>query len=238
MILAGQVLVEGRVMDKPGMRVSTGAAIQLKARPRYVSRGGSKLEAALQTFATSVQGATAADIGASTGGFTDCLLQHGASRVYSIDVGYGQLAWTLRRDQRVVVMERTNARYLTELPEPLHLATIDVSFISLKLVLPAVRQLVAPDGEIIVLIKPQFEAGRRKVRKGGVVRDPAVHRAVLLDVLGWAVQHGFEVRGLMRSPLLGPAGNVEFLAHLQPTSSTMVTLSEDLIERCVPCSSF
>jgi 23S rRNA (cytidine1920-2'-O)/16S rRNA (cytidine1409-2'-O)-methyltransferase len=156
----------------------------------------------------------AADVGASTGGFTDCLLQRGASKVYAIDVGYGQLAWRLRQHPRVVVMERTNARYLESLPEPIDLATVDVSFISLELVLPRVMSWLRPAGDIIALIKPQFEAGREEVGKGGVVKDPEVHRAVLDKILTWAVDHGLAVRGLIASPLKGPAGNVEFLAYL------------------------
>ncbi len=236
MILAGQVLVNDRVLDKPGMRVLVRAEIKVKARPRYVSRGGLKLEAALKSFPVQAQGVVAADVGASTGGFTDCLLQHGAARVYSIDVGYGQLAWKLRQDRRVVVMERVNARYLTELPEPICLAVTDVSFISLKLVLPAVRRLLVPGGQVIALIKPQFEAGQRQVRRGGVVKDPAVHRAVLCDLLGWATAHGLAVKGIIPSPLLGPAGNIEFLAHLQLTSGPTAPPSEEMIGQCVAAS--
>ncbi len=213
LIMAGQVLVDGRVVDKPGTRVSQEADITLKATLPYVSRGGLKLEAALDHFAVEVAGVVAADVGASTGGFTDCLLQRGASKVYAIDVGYGQLAWRLRNDPRVVVMERVNVRYLEGLPELVDLATVDVSFISLELVLPAVIGFLKSDGEIVALIKPQFEAGRKQVGKGGVVRDPTVYRAVLRKVLLWAQEHGLVVRGLMTSPLKGPAGNVEFLAH-------------------------
>jgi 23S rRNA (cytidine1920-2'-O)/16S rRNA (cytidine1409-2'-O)-methyltransferase len=214
LIMAGQVMVDGRVVDKSGTRVSGEADITLKATLPYVSRGGLKLKAALDRFAIEVTGVIAADVGASTGGFTDCLLQHGASKVYAIDVGYGQLAWRLRQDPRVVVMERVNVRYLEGLPEPVDLATVDVSFISLELVLPAVIGFLKPHGDIVALIKPQFEAGRKQVGKGGVVKDPAVHRAVLRKVLLWADGHGLAVRGLMASPLKGPAGNVEFLAHL------------------------
>jgi len=222
LIMAGQVMVDGRVVDKPGTRVSQEADITLKETLPYVSRGGLKLEAALDRFAIEVTGVIAADVGASTGGFTDCLLQHGASKVYAIDVGYGQLAWRLRNDPRVVVMERVNVRYLEGLPEPVDLATVDVSFISLELVLPAVIGFLKPHGDIVALIKPQFEAGRKQVGKGGgrkqvgkggVVKDPEVHRAVLCKVLLWADGHGLTVHGLMASPLKGPAGNVEFLAH-------------------------
>ena len=212
LIRAGLVRVAGRVSDKPGTQVATNVAVTLQARPRFVSRGGEKLEAALARFGLDVTGAVAADVGASTGGFTDCLLQHGARRIYAIDVGYGQLAWRLRNDPRVVVMERTNARYLESLPEPVGLITADVSFISLELILPTVINWLTPSsGEVIALIKPQFEAGRREVGKGGVVRDPQVHRRVLERVLGIAAELGLGLRGLMPSPLRGPAGNVEFL---------------------------
>ncbi|RLC56795.1 MAG: TlyA family rRNA (cytidine-2'-O)-methyltransferase, partial [Chloroflexota bacterium] len=183
LIRAGLVRVAGQVADKPGTQVATNAAITLQARPRFVSRGGEKLEAALVRFGLDVRGWVAADVGASTGGFTDCLLQHGARRVYAIDVGYGQLDWRLRNDPRVVVMERTNARYLESLPEPVDLVTVDVSFISLGLILPMAVRWLKPGGQVVALIKPQFEAGRREVGKGGVVRDPQVHRRVLERVL-------------------------------------------------------
>ena len=220
LIRAGLVRVRGQVADKPGPQVATNVEITLQARPRFVSRGGEKLEAALARFGLDVTGAVAADVGASTGGFTDCLLQHGACRVYAIDVGYGQLAWRLRNDPRVVVMERTNARYLESLPEPVGLVTADVAFISLGLILPAaVRWFTPPQppptgggkGEVVALIKPQFEAGRREVGKGGVVRDPKVHRRVLERVVSIAAELGLGLCGLMPSPLRGPAGNVEFL---------------------------
>ncbi len=211
LIRAGEVLVEGQLFDKPGMRVDVNAEIVLRARPRYVSRGGEKLAAALARFPVQVAGRVAADVGASTGGFTDCLLQHGAARVYAIDVGYGQLAWSLRQDPRVVVMERTNARYLESLPEPVHLIVSDVSFISLRLIYATAVHWLKPRGDVVSLIKPQFEAGRRDVGKGGVVRDPAVHRRVLHEVVEAMAALGLGLRGLMRSPLRGPAGNVEFL---------------------------
>ena len=233
LIMAGQVLVEGRVVDKPGAKVPVDADIRLRAKLPYVSRGGIKLAAALEAFGVDVEGAVAADVGASTGGFTDCLLQRGARRVYAIDVGYGQLAWRLRRDPRVVVMERTNVRYLDSLPEPVDLATVDVSFISLELVLPKVMGWLKPGGEIIALIKPQFEAGREKVGKGGVVRDPEVHRAVLGKILGWAVDHGLAVRGLIPSPIKGPAGNVEFLVHLRRGPGETSIDIEEAIAGCV-----
>ena len=233
MIMAAQVLVNGQVVDKPGTRVPTAAEITIKKKLAYVSRGGLKLKAALNAFVVDVQGKVAADIGASTGGFTDCLLQHGAARVYAIDVGYGQLAWKLRQDPRVVIMERVNARYLTALSEPVDVATIDVSFISLKLILPAVQQFLTPSGQIIALIKPQFEAGRKQVGKGGVVKDPAVHRAVLYDVLEWATSNGLRVNGVITSPLRGPAGNVEFLSHLVLHADQPGPALDEMIEKCL-----
>jgi 23S rRNA (cytidine1920-2'-O)/16S rRNA (cytidine1409-2'-O)-methyltransferase len=214
LIMAGEVRVGGQLVDKPGTTVPVDAAIEIKARPRFASRGGDKLDAALTAFQLDPAGWLCADVGASTGGFTDCLLQHGAAKVYAIDVGGGILEWKLRNDSRVVVMENTNARYVERLPEPVRLATIDASFISLKILLPAVMKWLTPDGEIIALIKPQFEAGRDRVGRKGVVRDPEVHREVLIDVLRFAASIGLETRGLTRSPLLGPAGNVEFLARL------------------------
>ncbi len=196
--------------------------------PRFVSRGGDKLEAALAAFPVGVSGRVCADVGASTGGFTDCLLQHGAAKVYTIDVGKGILHWKLRSDARVVVMEETNARYVEALPEPVSLVTIDASFISLKILLPVVKGWLpsplrpSPDGrgdgvraKCIALIKPQFEAGRKEFAKHkGVIRDPEVHQAILLDVLAFAQDQGFGVRGLLRSPVVGPKGNIEFLAWL------------------------
>lgn len=211
LICAGEVLVDGQLADKPGMAAPESAEVTFKARPRFVGRGGEKLAAALERFAVDVTGKTAADVGASTGGFTDCLLQHGAARVYAIDVGYGQLAWTLRQDPRVVVMERTNARYLEALAEPVALIVSDVSFISLRLIYETAARWLAPGGEVVSLIKPQFEAGREQVGKGGVVRDPEAHRQVLEAVTAALAALGLGLQGLMASPLLGPAGNVEFL---------------------------
>ncbi|MCS7178292.1 MAG: TlyA family RNA methyltransferase [Anaerolineae bacterium] len=210
-IRAGKVRVAGRVMDQPGALVTRDVPVVVAARPRFVSRGGEKLEAALVGFGVDVRGWVVADVGASTGGFTDCLLQRGAVRVYAIDVGYGQLDWRLRNDPRVVVMERTNARHLERLPEPVHLVTVDVSFISLRLIFPRAVGWLGPQGQVIALIKPQFEAGRQDVGKGGVVRDPAVHRRVLEEVIRAAADLGLTLCGLMVSPLLGPAGNREFL---------------------------
>jgi len=213
LILAGKVLVEGKVISKPGAFVHPKASIEVKEGLPYVSRGGLKLEFALKTFGVDPAGKVAIDVGASTGGFTDCLLQHGASKVYAVDVGYGQLAWKLRQDPRVVVLERTNIRYLASLPELVDLATIDVSFISLRLVLPPVLNLLKPEAEIVALIKPQFEAGREKVGKKGVVRDPQVHREVLESLIDFAHGLGLSTSGLTVSPLLGPEGNVEFFAY-------------------------
>jgi 23S rRNA (cytidine1920-2'-O)/16S rRNA (cytidine1409-2'-O)-methyltransferase len=211
LICAGEVRVNGELVDKPGATVPVAAEITLKARPRFVGRGGEKLAAALARFPVEVAGKAVADIGASTGGFTDCLLQHGAAKVYAIDVGYGQLAWKLRQDARVVVMERTNARHLAALPEPVALVVSDVSFISLRLIYAAAVHWLQPGGEVVSLIKPQFEAGRRQVEKGGVVRDPSVHRQVLEEVTESLAGLGLGLRGLMVSPLQGPAGNIEFL---------------------------
>lgn len=214
LILARDVTVNGQVVDRAGANVKPGDELALVEKARFASRGGEKLDHALEHFGIEVAGYVAADLGASTGGFTDCMLQRGAARVYAIDVGYGQLAERLRTDPRVVVMDRTNARNLDALPEPAGFASIDVSFISLALVLPAVARILSPGGVCLPLVKPQFEAGRRDVGKGGVVRDPATHRRVLLAVAEAAQRDGFGLRGLTASPLRGPAGNVEFLAHL------------------------
>lgn len=214
MIMAGEVMVGGKVADKPGMPVDVSAEIVVKSKSRFVSRGGEKLAAALEAFPIDVTGRDAADVGASTGGFTDCLLQNGVGRVFAIDVGYGQLDYRLRQDPRVVTIERTNARYLESLPTPVSLVVMDASFISLRLLLPVVQHWLTPKADVIPLIKPQFEAGRSDVGKGGVVRDPAVHRRVLQEVLEAAQAQGFVPRGLIQSPLKGPAGNVEFLAWL------------------------
>lgn len=212
LIMAGNVLVDGHRVDKPGRRVPVNASIEVKARMPYVSRGGFKLAAILDHLGLDVGGWVCVDVGASTGGFTDVLLQRGASRVYAIDVGYGQLAWKLRNDPRVVVMERTNIRYVERLPDLCDLATIDVSFIGLHLVLPPVCNLVRDEGWIIALIKPQFEAGPKNVGKGGIVRDPQVHRDVLHRVLSEAAHLNLGLQALIRSPILGAEGNVEFLA--------------------------
>lgn len=216
LIAAGQVLVDEVVWDKPGRRVAEGAAVRLRGETlRYVSRGGLKLEAALDAWPVDPTGRVCADLGASTGGFTDCLLQRGAARVYAVDVGYGQLAWKLRTDARVVVMERVNARSLEALPEPVSLVVGDLSFISLDRILPAVRRLLAPGGEAVLLVKPQFEVGPAAVGRGGVVRDPAARAAAVRAVAAAAVAAGFTVRGEMESPVPGQkAGNVEHLLWL------------------------
>jgi 23S rRNA (cytidine1920-2'-O)/16S rRNA (cytidine1409-2'-O)-methyltransferase len=216
-ILAGEVLVDEQPITKAGTLVDADATIRFRSRRLpYASRGGIKLEKALREFHIEVDGKTALDVGASTGGFTDCLLTHGISRVFAVDVGYGQLAWRLRKDPRVVVFERTNIRYLevSALPSAVDLATIDVSFISLKLVLSQVKNLLAPGGEIIALIKPQFEVGKGKVGKGGVVRSHEEHARVINEVKTAAVELGFNIRGVTESPLLGPKGNKEFLMYL------------------------
>lgn len=207
----------GEPLDKPGMTVPDDFVFEIVAQQPYVSRGGEKLAAAFDAFDFDVRDRVCMDVGASTGGFTDCLLQHGAARVYAIDVGYGQLAWELRQNPRVVTLERTNIRHLTaealgDRPERF---TVDCSFISLRLVLPAIRELMMPSHEGVALIKPQFEAGRDQIGKGGVVRDEGVREAVVEGVTGYAGELGFEIAGVIPSPLLGPAGNREYLAHLR-----------------------
>lgn len=215
LVMAGQVRVDGQVALKPSVNLETNAVITVDHGPPFVSRGGEKLAAALDHFPITVQDKICADVGASTGGFTDCLLQHGAARVYAIDVGRGILHWKLRKDRRVVVMEETNARYLERLPELVELVTIDASFISLKVLLPVVKGWLEPNADLVVLVKPQFEAGRQEVAKGdGVIRDPLVHQRILEEVLSFAQSVGFEAKEAIRSPLLGPKGNVEFLAWL------------------------
>ncbi len=217
-IMSGLVFVRGQRVDKPGTAVLNDAEIEVRGNVLpYVSRGGLKLEKAMASFPIHLEGAVCGDIGASTGGFTDCMLQNGAAKVYAVDVGYGQLAWKLRSDERVVCLERTNARYLTceQIPQPLDFASIDVSFISLKLILPAVCGVLKPEGHVACLVKPQFEAGREKVGKKGVVRDPAVHREVLEHFLDHARESGFAVLGLTYSPIRGPEGNIEYLGYLE-----------------------
>ena len=217
-IMAGLVFVNGQRADKPGMAVSHDVHLEVRgsALP-FVSRGGYKLDKALKVFPVDPIGKICLDCGASTGGFTDVLLQHGAKKVYSVDVGYGQLAWKLRTDERVVNLERTNLRYVTEeqIPEPIELAVMDVSFISIRLVIPAVHRLLVPDADYICLIKPQFEAGREEVGKKGVVRDSAVHEHVVQGILDFAQAEGFSVLGLDYSPMKGPEGNIEYICHLR-----------------------
>ncbi len=217
-IMAGLVFVEDQRSDKPGTPVAEDANVEVRGHAlRYVSRGGLKLEKAMATFPITLEGKICADIGASTGGFTDCMLQKGAAKVYAVDVGYGQLDWKLRSDPRVVCLERTNARYLTRevIPEALDFASIDVSFISLKLIFPALYALLRDGGEVACLIKPQFEAGREKVGKKGVVRDPKVHLEVLESFLAFVPGAGYTVMGLDYSPIKGPEGNIEYLGYLR-----------------------
>ena len=216
LILAGRVRVDSKIIDKAGASVKPGSTIEVLEQNEFVSRGGEKLEHAIQHFHPEIEGKVALDVGASTGGFTDCLLQHGARKVYAVDVGYGQLAWQLRNDSRVVVMERTNARNLTleMFEEQPRFATIDVSFISLTLVVPPVAAVLVGDGEILALIKPQFEAGRENVGKGGVVRDEAMHKQVIEKIARFAREIGLYSMGVVESPLRGPAGNKEFFIYL------------------------
>lgn len=230
LILAGQVAVEGQCTTRAGTRVPVQAVVTLRGEPSpYVSRGGDKLAAALAAFELDVRERVALDVGASTGGFTDCLLQAGAARIYAVDVGYGQLHWRLRTDPRVIVLERTNARFLgaEHVPEPVGLLTIDASFISLRLLLPGLTVLLHPESDSIVLIKPQFEVGKGQVGKGGVVRDCRLHHQVLMQVLGDAQACGLGVCDGMVSPLRGPKGNREFLVHLRLAS---VSLSPAALE--------
>ena len=216
LIMAGQVYVNEQKADKAGDTVAEGDRVEVRGKKlAYVSRGGLKLEKALRVFPIDLSGKICLDIGASTGGFTDCMLQNGAAKVYAVDVGYGQLAWSLRQDARVVSMERTNFRYVESLPEPIDVASCDASFISLKLLLPPAYNLMREGGEMVCLIKPQFEAGRDKVGKKGVVRDRAVHIEVIETVTEFARTHGFMILGLSYSPIRGPEGNIEYLLHLK-----------------------
>ncbi|MFZ0532296.1 MAG: TlyA family RNA methyltransferase [Anaerolineales bacterium] len=235
LVMAGQVRINGEVELRAATNVFPDVHLEVEQGPRFVSRGGEKLEAALQAFEVDIRGHICADVGASTGGFTDCLLQHGAVKIYAIDVGQGILDWKMRQDKRVVVMEKTNARYLKCLPEAVEIITIDVSFISLKVLLPVVKNWFFTDintgqsskGSTIALIKPQFEAGRQQVgRSKGVIRDPVVHRQVLMDILGFARQQGYIVYGLIRSPLTGPKGNVEFLTWLECSGEQIASIEE------------
>jgi 23S rRNA (cytidine1920-2'-O)/16S rRNA (cytidine1409-2'-O)-methyltransferase len=217
LIMAGKVTVSGKVITKPGIQVDEDASLELAEKLPYVSRGGFKLAHALDEFKLDVTSLTAMDIGASTGGFTDCLLQRGAKRVYAIDVGYGQLDYKLRQDPRVVVMERVNAHYHFSLPEKANIATIDLSFISVTKVIPNVIEHLAPPGYMIILLKPQFEAERKEVPKGGIIKDSQVHARVLGRFIVWATDHDLRLRGLVASPILGAEGNKEFLVFLTPS---------------------
>ena len=236
LVMAGQVRVGGQVVLNPATGVPADASISLDKRPQYVSRGGEKLEAALNAFNIAVQGCFCADVGASTGGFTDCLLQHGAQQVFAIDVGQGILEWKLRQDPRVIVMEETNARFIERLPRPVDLITVDASFISLKILLPVVKGWLPASesggGTVIALIKTQFEAGLALVGRGkGGIRDPLVHRQDVTNVLAFAQSLGYSLHGLISSPIRGPKGNVEFLAYFQSLTQAGVT-AEELLERC------
>lgn len=239
LIMAGQVYVKNQKCDKAGMMIPEDETeVEIRGEQlKYVSRGGLKLEKAMAEFPIVLNGKTAMDIGASTGGFTDCMLQNGAKKVFAVDVGYGQFAWKLRQDKRVVNMERTNIRYVTpeDIGEPLDFASIDVSFISLKLVLPVAYKLLGENGEIAALIKPQFEAGRGQVGKKGVVRDKKIHFEVIRTVLDFAAEIGFAVCGLSFSPVKGPEGNIEYLAYLKKGAEA-VTISDDDIMSVVAAS--
>jgi 23S rRNA (cytidine1920-2'-O)/16S rRNA (cytidine1409-2'-O)-methyltransferase len=234
LVMAGLAYVDGERADKPGLMLPETANVELRGeRQKYVSRGGYKLEKAINAFGINLSGKICMDIGASTGGFTDCMLQNGAKKVYAVDVGYGQLAWQLRTDERVTVMERTNIRYVTRqhAPEPLEFISVDVSFISLKLVLPAAKELLAEGGEMVCLIKPQFEAGRGSVGKKGVVRDNTVHVSVITDITENALKKGFTVLNLGYSPIKGPEGNIEYLMHLKwPGSGVLPCNIAELVE--------
>ena len=235
MIMAGEIRVDGRLIDKPGTRIDPEACIVVKVRPRFVSRGGDKLAGALVDFDLDVSGRIGADVGASTGGFTDCLLQNGVKRIYAIDVGYGQLAYRLRQDTRVVVMERTNARYVNDLPEPVDLVVVDASFISLRLLLPVVKTWLAPNADVITLIKPQFEAGRDAIGKGGVVKEREIHVRVLREILSFAREQEFSIRGLALSRLKGPAGNIEFFGWFKHKDTLALPHSiQPLIDAVLP----
>jgi 23S rRNA (cytidine1920-2'-O)/16S rRNA (cytidine1409-2'-O)-methyltransferase len=231
LVLAGRVRVDGQEVIQPGKQTGTDAVVELTAPPPYVSRGGEKLAAALDAFRIPPAGRVCADAGASTGGFTDCLLQRGAAKVYAVDVGKGILDWRLRNDPRVVVMEGQNARFVESLPEPVSLLTADLSFISLRLLFPVFHAWLQAGGDAVVLVKPQFEAGRKLVGRGGVVRDPAVHRKVLEDVLRASSAAGFSAAGLIVSPLKGPAGNIEFLAHLMREDRPVDFEAQEMIEK-------
>ena len=238
-IMAGIVYVNGQKADKAGTEVLDEDKIELRGETlRYVSRGGLKLEKAFESFPIQVQNAICMDIGASTGGFTDCMLQNGAKKVYAIDVGYGQLAWKLRTDERVVNLERTNFRHVTkeQVTDPVNFASVDVSFISLTLILPAAYPLLSDDGEMICLIKPQFEAGKGFVGKKGVVKDSQIHQDTIVRVIDFAVETGFSVLGLTFSPVKGPEGNIEYLVYLKKELSPRLEIDPEMISSVVEAS--
>lgn len=230
-IMAGQVYVNGMKATKAGVTVSEKDIIEVRGSSEFVSRGGHKLKKAMSVFPISLKDKICMDVGASTGGFTDCMLQNGAVKVYSVDVGYGQLAWKLRSDPRVVNLERTNIRYVTEeqIPDKINFASVDVSFISLCLVLPAIYPILSDDGECVCLIKPQFEAGREKVGKKGVVRDKNVHSEVIEKIYNFAIETGFSVAGLDFSPIKGPEGNIEYLIYLKKQEETNAIVDIDAV---------
>lgn len=237
LIMAGVVFVDNQKEDKAGTMIYETQKVEVRGGElKYVSRGGLKLEKAMSAFDVILDNKVCMDIGASTGGFTDCMLQNGASRVFAVDVGYGQLAWKLRCDERVVNMERTNIRYVTleDIKEPLDFASVDVAFISLKLVLPVAYNLLCDDGEVVALIKPQFEAGKEKVGKKGVVKDIAVHKEVVAGIYDFVIDNGFGVLGLDFSPIKGPEGNIEYLIHLKKNAETKV--NRDQTDRIVELS--
>lgn len=237
-IMAGVVYVDGMREDKAGLKVKRGATIEVREKMRYVSRGGLKLEKAMQQFPITLEGKVCMDVGASTGGFTDCMLQNGAIKVYSVDVGYGQFAWKLRQDPRVVCMEKTNIRYLLreQLEESISFCSIDVSFISLTKVLTPVLALLEEDATLVALIKPQFEAGRAQVEKHGVVRNPKVHEAVIHQIWDHAVSIGFKVYGLSYSPIKGPEGNIEYLIYLKRKGEDNFLEKDETIKSVVNAS--
>lgn len=238
-IMAGIVYVNGQKADKAGTEVLDEDKIELRGETlRYVSRGGLKLEKAFESFPIQVQNAICMDIGASTGGFTDCMLQNGAKKVYAIDVGYGQLAWKLRTDERLVNLERTNFRHVTkeQVTDPVNFASVDVSFISLTLILPAAYPLLSDDGEMICLIKPQFEAGKSFVGKKGVVKDSQIHQDTIVKVIDFAVETGFSVLGLTFSPVKGPEGNIEYLVYLKKELSPRLEIDPEMISSVVEAS--
>ncbi|OPF51601.1 RNA methyltransferase [Clostridium baratii] len=238
-IMAGKVFVDGQRVDKAGAKVSVNANIEFKGDTiPYVSRGGLKLEKALKEFPLELKGKVCMDIGASTGGFTDCMLQNGASKVFSVDVGYGQFAWKLRTDERVVCMERTNIRYVTpeDIGEKLDFASIDVSFISLKTIMPATINLLKDNGEVVALIKPQFEAGREKVGKKGVVREESTHKEVVLGIVNYLLEHDLNVLGISYSPIKGPEGNIEYLVYFSKDKNKENNFKMEDIEAVVSAS--